>query len=439
VEVFVEKGRKSSESISFLSAATSPPVNLRIFRWTPPYEQQFQVNSKSRSGKKFFDNTQVLFSLANSETSRIVTGCQLWPSSVSILIQLWDAREGSLLWEKEGTSSDEAHWIAKAHPRFSENGKYLAVYDGTWIEILNSHSAQSTGSILAATASDPPKALAVGNNGINLALARNGLENRGIGPGALFEKSPLEEGRFKVDLVSICGLGLVSLCYASEDRLVLAGNLLDVLAYKVVVFFWDTRTGQALNHVVCGREGLLHGSIFPLNKLRVPGKGPSSGVVIPLKDSRVLWNSEFELGDDGGDDANFEAGFQETEDLTTFTTYTSQGEWTGRHICARDKAVIGVVGGEIIILKNRYYLYSWDGSGNTQLRRIGRIDLKSMPMENQIASFALSDDCLTLTIKGTPASLVFLSSNNGAQSKKSEKMGPIVLSKSRTKRKAPGS
>ena len=133
----------------------------------------------------------IYFCLANSESFRVVTvSGKFSPPYLRngpILFELWDAHTGALLWEKDGIGHGR-DW-SHAYPRFSENGKYLVVYDGAWVEILNAYSAQSTGSVNAATIPRPPTALAIGNDGICLALARNDLEERGIGPGVLFEKS----------------------------------------------------------------------------------------------------------------------------------------------------------------------------------------------------------------------------------------------------------
>ena len=70
----------------------------------------------------------------------------------------------------------------------------------------------------------PVSALAVGSNGTSLALSRDDLEERGFGPGALFENSFLDEGRSPIDLVSTCGFSDVQLCY-SGNCLVLVGHL----------------------------------------------------------------------------------------------------------------------------------------------------------------------------------------------------------------------
>jgi len=359
----------------------------------------------------------IYFSLANSESFRVVTvSGKFSPPYLRngpILFELWDAHTGALLWEKDGIGHGR-DW-SHAYPRFSENGKYLVVYDGAWVEILNAYSAQSTGSVNAATIPRPPTALAIGNDGICLALARNDLEERGIGPGVLFEKSFLGGGHSEVDLVSTCGFRNVSLCYISEDRLVMAGNFNADGRSKVIVIFWDTKSGQTLNQVVCGREGCLMGPILPLKSLQVHGRGTSNGVMIPQHDIRVLWQAS-EDSSDGGESDTLESGYKDIEYIKTFTTYTSEGKWNGRHIVELGKAVAGVVGGKLVILKNRNYLCAWNGFRNTQPRRVGRIDLKTMPNTQQMSSFAISEDRLTLSQTGSPASLIFLSSRAETQS-----------------------
>jgi hypothetical protein len=70
----------------------------------------------------------------------------VFESSAPGLIELSDARSGPLLWEKEVEGN---YFRDFPYPRFSEDGKYLVVYDGNWIEIINAHSGQGTGVVPA--------------------------------------------------------------------------------------------------------------------------------------------------------------------------------------------------------------------------------------------------------------------------------------------------
>src|SRR5579859_2000685 len=91
VTLFVDKSQH--DSISFLSAATGGSENLSIFRTVSP-SQPFHVASDSRS-----INTYASFNVANSYSFRVVTIFRRHDGG--FLIELWDARSGSLMWEKQ--------------------------------------------------------------------------------------------------------------------------------------------------------------------------------------------------------------------------------------------------------------------------------------------------------------------------------------------------
>jgi hypothetical protein len=61
------------------------------------------------------------------------------------------------------------------------------------------------------------------------------------------------------------------------------------------------------------------------------------------------------------------------EKLTTLNTYTSEGKFAGKHVAPHGKVVCGIVGSELIFLRDRNYLWFWSG-GLTRSRRMGRID-----------------------------------------------------------------
>src|SRR5579859_4084151 len=163
VTLFVDKN--NGDSISFLSAATGYSDVLNVFRPVLP-SQRFQLNSISRGGKQLHKYSSVIFSLANSHSFRVVTVSGYRPDSRR-LIELWDARSGSLMWEKEAEGWE---YRILPEPRFSEDGRYLVIYDGNWIEIVNANTAQTAGVI---TAKDyRVGALAVANDGTSVAVSR---------------------------------------------------------------------------------------------------------------------------------------------------------------------------------------------------------------------------------------------------------------------------
>jgi len=210
-----------------------------------------QQNLVSRSRKRLPQFTTVLYGLTNSQSFRVVTVSEISEYATYYLIELWDAASGSLLWEKE---VERTIFTKIVQPSFSEDGKYLVVYDDNWVEIVNAHSAQSTG--VVPTRGCEPVALAVANNGKSLAVANNTLEAKGFGPGALFEKSFLDEGRSPIDLISLCGFSSVQLCYASNGSdLIMAGHFQKTYHERVVMIFWDVKSCSTLRHVVCGSKG----------------------------------------------------------------------------------------------------------------------------------------------------------------------------------------
>jgi hypothetical protein len=68
----------------------------------------------------------------------------------------------------------------------SEDGKYLRVYDGNWIEIINAQSGQGTGVVPAKVCK--PQALAIANNGTSLTIANYNLERKDFRSGDIFRK-----------------------------------------------------------------------------------------------------------------------------------------------------------------------------------------------------------------------------------------------------------
>jgi hypothetical protein len=355
----------------------------------------------SRSGKLLDKSATVLFGLANSHSFRVATVSGLWDLTQRF-IELWDARSGSLLWEKE---VEVLRCTNNLQPRFSEDGRYLVVYDGNWIEVVN--SAQSTGVVAANDCR--PVAVAVANNRTRLAVADCNLGKRGFGPGALFEKSFLDEGRSPIDLISTCDFYDIELCYASDgDCLIMAGHCHEA---RVVVMFWDVKSGSTLNHVVCGAKGSsIEGPIFPIRMTQDFGGVEIYGVVLRLDDRR--WFNEH-------DDENY-------ENITTFTTITSEGKLNGKYVAEHQKVVFAFTRSELIFLQNRNYLWSWKG-GRTQPKRMGRIDYKDMLPSKDILGFALSKGYLTLLAETVSPSLVFLGSQE--QIAEERNIGSILLSK----------
>lgn len=335
------------------------------------------------------------------------------------LIELWDAGTGSLLWEKEGKTQFDGPMIIP-QPRFSEDGRYLVVYDGTWVEIVNAHSAQSTG--VVAVKGFIPEALTVGNNGTSIAISRGDLGNRGFGPGALFEKSFLDEDRSPIDLVSTCSFTAVQLCYVSDgDRLVLVGHFTEPHLARVVLMIWDVKSGSTIHHSICGEKlSSIDGPIFPITHIQ----GKTAGFVITLNERR--WMKCYDEDDYDYDENNTKI----CEKLTTFNTFTSEGLDNGTHVAEHKKAVCGVVGDEIVIIKNRNYLWSWKG-GIGEPTRIGRIDFEGMPRSERIFAFAMSHGRFTISSRYDPTGLVFL----GVEEPKQESIASIVLTK-KSKRKA---
>lgn len=383
------------------------------------HSQPFHVDSKSRSGKQLEEASFVHFALANSHSFRVVT---VTGSAYSArrLIELWDAGSGSLLWEKEGEYS--SYYAANSsNPRFSEDGRYLAVYDGNWVEIINAHSAQSTG--VVAVNAFQPHAVALGNDGTSLALSRADLEERGFGPGALFEKSFLDEGKSPIDLVLTSGFSDVQLCYASDgNRLVMAGHFDETRDKRVVLMFWDVKSCKTISHGVYGEKGSsIDGPLLPVHNL---DGMELSGVILRLDNRRwinIYNDSDFEYDEDNED---------RCEKLTTFTTFTSEGKQNGNYVTEHEQAVCAVTHDGLVFIKNRNYLWSWKG-GSTEPKRMGRIDFKTMPTCSNIKTFALSKGRLTLSSR-YPHSLVFLGVEG--QGIRKNHVGSIVLGK---KRKTP--
>jgi hypothetical protein len=308
------------------------------------------MNSASRGGKPLETGFSVLFCLANSQAFCVVTVSGVY-SDTHRLIELWDARSGSLRWEKEVEGLPYSRRAAP-EPRFSENGKYLVVYDGNWVEIVNTYSAHSTG--VVAAAAFRPLALAIGNNETGLAVARNNLEERGFGLGALFEKSFLGEGQCPVDLVSTCGLSGVELCYVSDgDRLVMAGNYKDTRKGRVLVMFWDAKSCTPLNHHVCGEKGSsIDGPILPIPPIMEIKGVDIAGVILRLDDRR--WFNIYDDDDYDYDSDNPDKG----EFLTTFTIFMPEGVRNGKHVAEHKKVVCEIAGSEIIFIQDRCYLWS---------------------------------------------------------------------------------
>jgi hypothetical protein len=142
--------KNNEDSVSFLSAASGGSENLSVFREDLP-SQPLLENSISRSGKPLAKSARVLFCLVNSHGFRLVT-VSGFESSAPGLIELSDARSGPLLWEKE---VEGTYFWDVPYRRFSEDGKYLAVYDGNWMEIINALSGQGTGVVPAKVCETP--------------------------------------------------------------------------------------------------------------------------------------------------------------------------------------------------------------------------------------------------------------------------------------------
>jgi hypothetical protein len=316
------------------------------------------------------------------------------------------------------------HLWKPCQPSFSENGNYLVVYDGNWVEIVNAHSAQSTGVIAAKDCQ--PVALAVGNNGTRLAVANDELEIMGFGPGALFKKSFLDEERSPIDLVSTCGFRDVQICYASDgDRLIMAGHFTETYEARVVVMFWDVKSCSTLSHIVCGERGSsIDGPIFPIRLTEGYGRVENYGVVLRLDDRR--WFDAYYQEESYADDE------EHYEKITTFITFTSEGKQNGKYIAEHRKVVCGIAGSELIFLQNRNHLWSWKGGG-VRPKRMGRIDYKDMPPLKDILGFVLSKGRLTLVAKNDPPSLVFLGGQEHVVGER--KVGSIFLSNKVSKRK----
>lgn len=409
ITIFVDKNRK--DAISFLSAAAGVTENLSVYRSVDP---PLPLNeSTSKSGEK----RAVHVSLANSKSFRMVTVSTV---SEKTMIELWDAKSGALLWEK-GDIKQHYHVCP---PRFSGDGRYVVVYDGNWVEVVNAHSAQSTG--VVAEKAIHPVAVAVGNNGTSLALSRNDLGDRGFGTGAQFEKSFLNGGRSPIDLVSTCNFYNVQLCYAADGtRLFMAAHTgTTTQDNRVIVMCWDVKTGNVLGHNVCGGKGSsIRAPLLPISRLAMSNGVETSGVVLKV-DGRRWFDYEDDYMYDSDDSSK-------CEKVTTFITYTSECVLNGTHAAEHHEAVCAVVGDEIVIIQNRNYLWSWQG-GLTDPKRKSRNDFEAMPASSSINAFALSDERFTIATS-YPPKLVFLSTKVNVSN-----AGSIVLSKG-WKRKQPDS
>ena len=176
---------------------------------------------------------------------------------------------------------------------------------------------------------------------------------------------------------------------------------------------------------MCGGKGnVINGTLVPFANIGVGTSASTSGVLLRLRD--VRWFDEYNE-DEHTYDPN---DWSKYETVTAFITFTPDGKQSGEHLAEHRKAICAVSEGQFVFIKNRNYVWSWKGGG-TEPVRIGRIEFKDMPPADNIRSFALSKDCLTLSTR-FPSALVFLCVKRPAM--REEDMGSIVLGK---KRKTP--
>jgi len=313
----------------------------------------------------------VRYVVVSALSSRVVTVSSTSNTAQVASIRLWDTSLGSVFWQKDVKAS-----VSEATPpQFSEDGRCLAAYDGTSLEFVDAHSGHSTQ--IVGVKKFGPKAFAISNSGSCLALVISG---KGDDRAALFEQDTINENGRIIHFVSTCGFHDNQICYSNGGRsLILAGHLKTCGASRLSVICWDVESRAPLHHFTYGQryDTRLAGPVYPII---VNGTGAvlmRIAELIPPKGTSTddVFIDEWDL-----------------DPVYTFMTISHEGRGIGSVKTQPQGVVHGVDGHQVIFLKDKRYLWTWDVSQGNRLQLSGRIHHGDAPPIAPIGALARFGD-----------------------------------------------
>lgn len=298
-------------------------------------------------------------------------------------MKLWDI-SGEMLWEP-----GERRFVSalKEHvsPTFSEDGKYLGVFLGSSVEIVDARWATSSGIISIGSTDISPSSESTDLNGLNvkaIAVFENGRSLAACFPGQDGDDIVLTKLRFRqqgsgtkpVDIVRFYGVSQVGIVYLAKGcRLIFVGKLdnPNQALPPMIGVTWDVRTRVKLQvfkfgqPLVLGHQISLNAPLYVVNL----NSGPSLVVHTGHQQGNIQSSVDFFTAD-------------------------------GRHLHTFNDQTRGVY----CFVSNGILIFSWDGKvkyykySSSKSDEVAKLDGDEVPCPLEVKGLAVSDDRITLIL-----------------------------------------